>query len=485
MPDSLKSQIISGVFWTGLRNIGSYGINFAISLILARLLSPEDFGVVAIVGVFTALFGTFIDSGLSSALVQKKDLKNEDCSSVFFVNFAMALFLYSLLFFTAPLIAQFFKKTELVWCLRVSALTMVIGSLTIVQGTMIYRKMQFHLDFRISLIALVVSGTVGVWMAFTGFGVWALITQTLTRSILGCLLQWYWGKWRPILALDFTRLKGLFQFGWKMFCSSLLDNLYNNLYPLLIGKLFNLTTLSYYNRGNHIPSLGMSIINNTLGCVMFPAFSQIQNDPPKMRFLMKKALKNIMFLVIPCMAVVFVVARPLTVVLFSDKWLPAVPYMRIFCFVYVFWPLHTTNLNLLMGCGRTDIFLTLEIIKKIQVVLTILGTFRWGPLALVWGSAFGSFLAFIVNSWMSKRLVNYSTWQQTLDLLPMVGVALFSTFVAMASSWRLVNDWQQLLIGGTVFSLMYLLICWVFKLLPEDLTNIVISRLPALKPLFA
>ena len=292
MAATLKQKIFSGIFWQGLCNIGNYGLNFVISIILARLLTPEDFGVVAIVGVFIALFGVFIDSGFSSALVQKKDLAAEDCSSVFFLNLTMAGIIYAILFFAAPWIARFYARPELALCIRILALSMVISSFSIVQGTMIYRNMLFHLNFRISLISLAISGGIGVYLAFRGFGVWALIVQQLCKSFITCILQWVWGKWRPIAVWDFTRLRKLFQFGWKLFCSGILDNLYNNIYPLLIGKLFNLSTLSYYNRGNHIPSLGMGIINSTLGSVLFPAFSSIQHDPLKMRFLMRKALKR-------------------------------------------------------------------------------------------------------------------------------------------------------------------------------------------------
>lgn len=476
MPTSLKQKVFSGVFWQGLSNVGNYGLGFILSVILARLLTPEDFGVVAVIGVFTALFGVFIDSGFSSALVQKKDLQEEDCSSVFFLNLVMGGILYALLFAAAPWIADFYARPELTSYIRVLALTMIISSFSLVQGTMIYRKMLFHLNFRISLISLCISGVVGVGLAYHGYGAWALIVQQLLKAVLTCILQWYWGKWRPVMGIDFQRLRSMFQFGWKLFCSGLLDCAYNNTYPILIGKLFNLSTLSYYNRGNHIPSLGMSIINSTLGSVLFPAFSSIQNDREKMRFVMRKALKSIMFLVIPCMTLLFVIAEPLVRILYGEQWLPSVPFLQIFCIVFLFWPLHTTNLQLLTACGRSDVFLILEIIKKTQLVVVILLTYRHGPQAMAWGLAVAGVFSFIENSWMSRTLVNYSTWRQVMDLSPVLFVNCFSGFVTWFLCYKLENPWLRIFIAGIIFTTITLSTSCLFRLIPEDVAILLRNR---------
>lgn len=474
----LRDKILSGVFWQGLSNIGNFGLGFIISVILARLLTPEDFGVVAIIGVFIALFSVFIDSGFSMALVQKKELQEADRSSVFFLNLIMAGIIYTFLFFSAPWIASFYARPELVSCIRVLALTMIISSFSLVQGTMIYRNMQFHLNFRISLISLLASGSIGVIMAYRGFGVWALIIQQIIKSFLTCILQWYWGKWRPAFVVDFSRLRALFQFGWKLFCSGLLDNFYNNLYPILIGKLFNLSTLSYYNRGNHIPSMGMGIINSTVGSVLFPAFSSLQDDRMKMRQVMRKALRNIMFLVIPCMTLLFMAAHPLIQVLYGNQWMPSVPFLQIFCFVFVFWPLSSINLQLLTACGRSDIFLILEILKKAQVICIILATFRYGPQAMAWGLVLSGAICFLENSWMSKKLVDYSTWKQARDLFPMLACSLLSGLIAWGVCLKMGHDWLRLLLSGGVFAVVYLLSSLGFKIMPEEIVMLAKERNP-------
>lgn len=475
---TLKQKILSGVFWQGLTNVGSYGLNFIISVILARLLSPEDFGVIAIIGVFVGLLGVFVNAGFSSALIQKKILETEDCSSVFFLNLVTAPILYALLFFAAPWIAQFYNRADLTLYIRVLSFNLIISSWSLVQAALITKRMLFHLNFRISLIGICVSGTLGIIMAYMGFGPWALIAQQLLNALLVCIFQWIWGGWRPHLILEFSRLYSLFKFGWKLFCSNFLDNLYGSLYPLLIGKLFNLSTLSYFNRGQHIPSIGMNVINSTIGTVLFPAFSQVQNDREKMHRIMREALLSIMFLLIPNLTVLFVCAHPLILFLYGTKWLPSVPFLQIFCAVFFFWPLHTMNLQLLTACGRSDVFLILEIIKKIQAVLVILLTFRYGPLVMAGGMAGTGILGFIENSWMSGKLAGYSTWRQTLDILPILAVSVLSGLCAWLVSCAFENPFLSLLLGGSVFAAVYLSTTILLRMIPDEIMRQIRERSP-------
>ena len=465
------------MWWSGLGQVWSYVVNFVISLILARLLAPEEFGIVAIVGVFIALFSVFIDSGFSMALVQKKDLQPEDCSSVFFLNLGIAVLLYIGLFFTAPWLAEFYKKSILTPCIRVTALTMILSSLGLVQGAMIYRAMQFQINFRISLISLSVSGVVGVVMAFKGFGVWALVTQTLLKSIIHTVFLWLWGSWRPIMVVNFIRLKSLFQFGSKLFFSGVLDCIYHNLYPMLFGKLFNLSTLAYYNRGERLPCLGMGIINSTIGSVLFPTLTGIQDDRERMHNVVKKFLNTIMFLVIPAMTLLFVVAEPLTILLFKEKWLPSVPYMQVFCFIFALYPFHTINLNVLNACGRSDIFLTVEIIKKVQLVAIVLLTFRFGPMAMVYGAAIGAVLSVIENSWMSRKLIGYGIEKQLKDILPYCGLSLCAAGGAWLICSLFNSVWLKFLVPSVVFAGIYLGLALLLKIVPEDMYRILSEKL--------
>lgn len=478
MANSLKDKITSGVFWQGIANAGSFGMNFVISVILARLLSPKDFGVVAIVLVFVAILSVFVDSGFTTALIQKKDLDEKlDCSSVFFLNLAIATLVFIILFAGAPFIADWYKNQDLTKCIRILALSPVISAFSIVQGTLIIRRMQFNLNCRISWISIIVSGVIGIGMAFRGYGVWALIAQQLSKNIVVVILQWLWGKWTPSLVIDVQRIKTLFSFGSKMFFSGMLDIIYYNIYPILIGKLYQLDTLSYYNRGHHIPHVGMSIINSTIGNVLLPAFSTIQNDKGKKRILMEKGIKNIMFLVVPTMTFLFVTARPVTMTLYGLKWLSSVPYLQIFSLVFVLWPLHTINLQLLTACGKSGFFLFLEVVKKCQLIIIILLTWKYGPLCMAMGMAVSGFLSLIWNSWKSKELADFGLLDQIGAIMPFLLCNVVAGAAAYFSMKFFSHHWFQLAGATIIFGGIYLGSTAFFKLIPAEIFNLVKNKL--------
>ncbi len=469
------------MFWSGLGQVWNLGVGFVISLVLARLLEPEEFGVVAIVGVFVAIFSVFIDAGFGASLIQKKDLHPEDCSSVFFLNLTVAVILYIGLFFAAPLFADFFHERILASCIRVSALTMIFGALSAVQNAMIYRDLRMNVFFRMSVVSQSISGVVGITMAYRGFGVWALVVQTLLKSAINTTLLWIWGMWRPILKISFQRLKGLFQYGWKLLCSGVLDCFYNNMYPILFGKLFDFSTLAYYNRGDHIPNLGMGIINNTISSVLFPSFSSIQNDREQMARVMKKVQSGVFFFVIPAMTLLCLISEPLIVLLFKEKWLPAVPYMQIFCFVYVLYPFHTSNLCVLQACGRSDVFLILEIIKKVQAVICVLLTYRYGPFTMACGLVATNFLSAIENSWMNGKIIHFGFVKQFLNIFPHIAISLFCAIAGWFVCKNCPGVWSKTILTSLCFCALYLGISFVFKQIPRNMIQLVWSKLPFLK----
>jgi len=473
---SLKQKIFSGIFWQGLDRIGCQGLQFIVSVILARLLMPEEFGLIAIISVFINFGQVFVDSGFSAALIQKKDSDNLDCNSVFYINIVMALLLYWMIFLLAPMIADFYHKSEMAVCLRILALGMVIRSFSLVQLTLLNKSMLFYLNCRISWTALIASGIIGIWLAYKAYGVWALIVQSLVHSTVSSILLCFFVKWRPQFTFDWQRIVGLFRFGWKIFCSSILDSLYNNLYTILIGRLFDLKVLSFYQRGRSIPMLGMGIINSTIGTVIFPAFSQLQHDRKKMRILAEKSLKSVMFFVIPVLGMLFVVAEPLVRILFTEKWLPCVIFIQLSCIIAVFWPLHTLNLQIITACGRSDLFLLLEIIKKIQVVIIILLTYKHGVLAMVVGLVISAPLSFIENSFFNYKLINYSCIKQIKTLFPLIVVGMITSL----SSWLIVdflhNSWCKLLVGGSCFGVIFLLLCSILNIIPEELLTVIYKR---------
>ena len=457
MSDSLKHKILSGVFWQGLCNIGSKGLNFVFSIILARLLAPEDFGSVAILMIFITIAEVFVDSGFSTALIQKKDTDDIDCSSVFYINIVVAVALYCVFFVAAPWIAEFYRNPKLTVYFRCLALGTLFRSFSLVQGALLTKRMLFHLNFRIAFCALLISGIQGITMAYCGFGVWALIAQQLTNALITAILLWLLVKWRPQLSFVWDRIRMLFQFGSKLLATSLLNALFNNLFGMIVGRLFDLSTLAYYDRGRHIPAVGMGIINSTIGSVIFPAFAKMQDDRAQMRLMAQKCLKITMFFVVPAMGLLAIMARPLVIVLLTDKWLPSVIFLQLSCLVFLVWPLHTLNLQVIMACGRSDTMLVLEIIKKVQTIAVLLLTWPYGVVAMVWGLAVNGVLCAVENAWPNRKLIAYSFVPQFKDILPyLFSAGAASLLTMLLIIWLPVSLWLQLITGSFLYAVVYL-----------------------------
>lgn len=473
---SLKQKIISGVFWQGVEKIGTQGINFVISVVLARLLAPKEFGVAALMMVFLLLCNVVIDSGFGNALIQKKEATQADFCSVFFINIVLGATLYGVMFFAAPWIARFYDYPELTLYLRVSSLSLIIGSFMVIQRTLLIKQMMFYLNFRINWTTCLLSGSVGILMAYHGIGVWALIIQNLVRVAVTCLLLWGLVKWRPQLCFDWERTKSLFKFGWKFLVSSFLDTLYNDIYSVVIGRIANLTSLGFYNRGKSVSALGMGAVTNTISSVLFPAFSQIQDDKVKMCELAKRGIRNIMFFVSPVLTLLFILADPLVRVLFTEKWLPCVIYLRLCCITFFFWPLHATNLQVISASGRSDVFLILEIIKKVQAALVIIVTYRYGVVIMVAGEAAMGIVSFFENSWFNRKLINYPPWRQLWDILPVSLIAMISGGGAYGGTLFVTSPWCKLLAGGSAFVALYVVGAVLFRQFPADILNLLRRR---------
>lgn len=471
--DDLRNKIEKGVFWQALERVGHIGIGFAVSIILARRLAPEEFGVVAIMMVFITLSNVFIDSGFSTALVQKKNMEEADCCSVFFINIVMGLVLYGILYLASPLIARIYEMESLTLYLHVFSLVLIIRSFSLVQSALLRKRMLFHLSFRISWVALIVSGAIGIGMAYADFGVWSLIAQQLSNALVTVLMQWFWVKWRPQWLFDWQRTKEMFEFGWRMFFSSFLATLYSDCYSLVIGKIADLEMLSYYDRGKHYPKCGMDIINSTIGTVLLPAFSELQDDRPKMKQLEQRGLRSIMFIVAPTLAFLFVFADSITIILLTEKWLPSVIFMRLCCITYFFWPFHTTNLQIITACGRSDVYMILEIIKKVQGILVIVLTYRFGVVAMVAAGAAMGFVGMIENSWYNRKLIDYGPWQQLWDTLPIVAISVLVSAIAYLISLPIHNVWCKLIAGTFVYGALYFGFTVVTHTFPQEIKQII------------
>ena len=416
-----KSSVITSLIWKFLERIGTQGVQFIIAIVLARLLSPTDFGLIALVTVFVTIANVFVQSGLNTALIQKKNADNLDFSTVFYSCLALAIVLYTGLFLGAPLIARLYNnQIELIPVVRVLGLMLPLGALNSIQEAYVARNMMFKKLFYRSIGAIIPAGIFGVICAYLGFGIWSLVVQQLLNASLICVIMWFTVKWRPSLSFSFERWKGLFSFGWKLLCSALLDTCFNNLQNLIIGKMFAPASLGFYNRGDQFPKLIVSNLNASIQSVMLPSLSSMQDNKSQLKKMMRRAVVTSSFLILPLMAGIAAVATPLTLFILGEKWLPSVPFIQICCFVYAFWPIHTTNLSAINAVGRSDVFLKLEFIKKgygLTALLLAIYFFRT-PEGIAMSSAIIAPIGAFVNAHPNKKLLNYGYIEQMKDILP-------------------------------------------------------------------
>lgn len=420
------SSIFSSLIWKFLERSGTQVVQFVVSIILARLLSPEDFGVIALVLIFIQLANVFIQSGFNSALIQKKDADNLDFSSVFWGSLIVTIFLYILLFISSPFIANYYERPILEPVLRVLGLTLFLGVFNSIQEAFIARNMLFKKLFYRSLGAIIPSGILGITLAYLGFAVWALVAQQLSNAFFICAIMWFTVKWRPEFLFSFNRLKSLFSYGWKLLVSALMDVGYNNLRSLVIGKMFTPATLGFYTRGNQFPNLIISNINSSIQSVMLPALSKEQDDLIKVKKMTRRAIVTSSFIILPLMAWLAAIAEPLVLIVLGKKWLPCVPFLQIYCLIYALWPIHTSNLSAIKAVGRSDLFLKLEIIKKtlgLGILLYTVYVFH-SPIAIALGGAIAGILSTFINAHPNKKLLSYGYLEQMKDILPSFVIAI-------------------------------------------------------------
>jgi O-antigen/teichoic acid export membrane protein len=425
-----KRTIIASLFWKYCERLGTQLTQFVVSVVLARILAPDDFGVVALALIFIAIANIFVQSGLNTALIQKKDADDLDFSSVFWASLGISFIAYAVFFFAAPFIADFYGKEILVPVTRVLALTIPIGVLNSIQNAYVSRHMMFKKLFYRSFGAMIPSGIAGIVAALYGAGIWAIVIQQIFISILNIAILWVVVPWHPSFKFSGTRLKSLFSFGWKLLCSSLLDACYSNLRGLIIGKVFTPADLAYYNRGDHFPNLVVNNINHSIQSVMLPSLSAYQDDRPMMKKLMRRSIVTTSFLILPMMAGLAVLAKPLILFLLGEKWLPCVPFVQIYCFIYAFRPIHTSNLSAINAMGRSDIFLKLEIIKEFVGIGILLGSLFLfnSPLGIAYGAALATLISAFINAHPNKKLLQYGYLEQMKDIFPSF---LLSGFMAV------------------------------------------------------
>ncbi|MGE7689368.1 lipopolysaccharide biosynthesis protein [Lysinibacillus sp. NPDC097214] len=468
-----KSNILSSLFWKLMERGGTQGIQFVVMILLARLLLPEDFGLIVLVAVFITLAGVFVQSGFNTALIQKKDADEVDFSTIFFLNLVVATVLYVILFFMAPLIATFFDQLQLTLVLRILSLTLFFGSINSIQNAVIARNMQFKKLFFSSLGSVVVSGIIGIVMAYANYGVWALVGQQLTNQFLVTAILWFTVKWRPKLIFSIVRARSLFSFGWKLMVSSLIDTMDTNIRSLLIGKMFSPSIVGFYSRGEQFPNLLVSNINGSMQSVMFPALASQQENRSRVKEMVRRSIVTSSFIIFPMMVGLAVIAEPLVKLLLTDKWLPTVPYLQIFCAAYALWPIHTVNLQAINALGRSDIFLKLEIVKKI-LGLAILGiTIPFGVHVMALGVVITGFLSTFINAYPNLILLNYSIQEQWKDIMPSLLLSLVMGLVVFSIKLYAMTAVLTIIIQIFVGIVFYVVLAKLFKL--ECFTYLVLT----------
>lgn len=419
-----RKNVFSSLIWRFMERGGSQAVSFVVSIVLARLLEPELYGSIALVLVITSILQVFVDSGMATALIQKKDTDDLDFSSVFYFNLAFCLLLYAGLFLAAPLIGRFYGDSSLVPVIRVLGITIVVSGVKNVQQAYVAKTMQFRRFFFATLGGTLFSAAVGIAMAYMGYGIWALVMQQLLNTAVNTAILWLTVGWKPQRCFSLQRLKVLVAYGWKILVSALLDTVYLKLYQVVVGLKYTSSDLAFYNKGDQYPNLLVENINSSIDSVLLPVLSAEQEQREHVREMTRRAVKTSTYIMFPMMAGLALCAEPFVRLLLTEKWLPCVPYMQIFCVMYAFYPLHTANLNAIKAMGRSDIFLKLEIIKKLISTVLLVAAVSFGVYAIALSQLLSCLIAMAVNAWPNRKLLGYSLLSQLKDILPPAALAL-------------------------------------------------------------
>lgn len=477
-----EKSILANFIWRFMERCGAQGIQFIVSLVLARLLMPEAFGTISLMMVFINILSVFIDSGMGSALIQKKDADDLDFSTVFYFNLFMCSFMYLILFLCAPLIAEFYNNSELTLLVRVIGISLLFSGVKSIQQAYVFKNMLFKNFFFSTLIGTVISAVVGITVAYKGYGVWALIFQNLTNNVIDMIIIWCLVKWRPKWMFSFERLKGLFSYGWKLLASALLDTGYNQLRALIIGKVYSTADLAYYTKANNFPSIIITNVNSSIDSVLLPSMSSVQDSVESVKGMTRRAMKTSIYVMAPLLMGLAACGQSVISILLTDKWLPSYPFMVIFCITYMFYPVHTANLNAIKALGRSDLFLKLEIIKKVVGITAILITFKISVMAMAYSLLVTSVLSQIINSWPNKKLMNYSYIEQLKDILPGLLLAAFMGGCVYCVNFLHLNNWLTLIIQVPLGAIIYIGLSALLKL--ESFTYVLDMTRPIINKIF-
>ena len=466
MPESLKKKTVKGVAWTSLDQVAGMGFGFIIGVILARLLDPSDYGLLAMIAVFNAIAFAFLDSGFGNALIRKPDLTENDNSTAFCFNIVAGVVLYGVIWVIAPWVSVFYDKPILTQLLRVEALLLIISSFKIVQNTQLSRALNFKAKAIINVTSQVISGVIAIIAAYRGLGVWSLVLQHIASGVISLIMLWIFSPWRPRGKWDKRSFSYLWGYGSKLLASGLLDRIYANIYPIIIGKFYSAADLGQYTRATHYAYLPSGVLTSVLQQVSFPVLSQIQENIEHLGLSYRRMLRFSVFIVFPVMIGMVALASPLVLALVTDKWAPCVPYLRVICLASMWYPVHAINLSLLQVKGRSDLFLRLEIIKKVIITVVIFVCVPFGVMGICVGAVFTSLACLAINTYYTGKLINVGFVRQMMDMTPTLLASLAMGAAVYFAVMPFDNNWVKLAVGIPVGMALYLAIAKVFRM-PE------------------
>jgi O-antigen/teichoic acid export membrane protein len=443
--NSNKQVFMRNFGWKFAERICAQVVTFAVSIILARILGPEDYGAIALVTVFITLANVFVSDGLGSALIQKKEASQVDFSTMFYTNLMFSGVLYLIIFLCAPFVASFYEIKILCPVMRALGLKIPLAAINSVQQAYVSRKMIFKKFFFSTIIGTVLSAIVGIVMAYNGLGIWALVAQYLVNSITDTIILWITVKWRPTMEFSVYSLKTLFSYGWKILAVGLLTNLYDEIRTLIIGKMYTSSDLAYFNRGKQFPHIFITNVNSSISSVLFPMISRVQDDKTKLKQYTKLSISVSSYIMSPLMVGLAITAPNIIKLLLTEKWIGAVPFLRVFCAGYLLLPIQTANLQAIKAAGRSDIYLKVEIVKKIVGLILLITSLRFGILAIAISAAIASFTSSIINSFPNKKMLDYGYVEQVFDIVPNILLAIIMGGVICLVNLLRVPIWLELI----------------------------------------
>lgn len=459
-----KNKVVTSFIWRFAERFGAQAVAFVVQIVLARLLAPEVYGTIALITVFTAILNVFVDSGLGNALIQKKDADDLDFSTVFYFNVIICLLLYLIMFFAAPYIADTYKDADLTPVIRVLSLTLVISGVKNVQQAYVTRGLQFKRFFFATLGGTLGAAIIGISMAYMGFGVWALVAQQIFNVTVDTIILWITVKWRPKRMFSIERLKVLFSYGWKLLVASLLNTVYSKIRQLIIGLRYSAADLAYYTKGDSFPNFFISNINTSFDSILFPCFSMEQDSVQRVKAMTKKAIKISTYILFPCIMGLAVISEPLVIILLTEKWLPCVFYFRVFCFVYLFLPIQTANLNAIKAMGRSDVFLKLEIIKKVIGLTAMLMTIFISVKLMALSYLVTTLISTYINLYPNKQIIDYPVREQIKDISGNFFIAIIMFLVCSIISFFKWGSLLTMVIQIVVGCIVYIGLSILFKI---------------------